>query len=194
MDGLQMLSARGPFKYEVHGELCFISLGLPAHPMVEVRGASFSAASRDPERRRFADIESYFTEGHRAEYPCSLWVRVTVRDVWTGKSGLLWEEGKGAQRSCPPLLDFWEPRLPEGSQCANTTRSPMVCGGADGLGFNTTFYVCPEPNQEGVGDEERLYRVATAEDNSQRDFYPFEFVISTTNVAQVGSVIRSLCK
>jgi hypothetical protein len=89
MDGLQMLSASGALQWEVDEDGESTTFTLPPLPAVEVRGASFSAASRDPEQRRFANIGEYFDEGHQSEYPCSLCVRVTVRDLRTGRYGLL---------------------------------------------------------------------------------------------------------
>jgi hypothetical protein len=193
MDGLQMLSARGPLEWKVFEETGFTALQLPASPAVDVRGPSFSAASRDPEQRRFANIGTYFTEGHRPEYPCSLCVRVTVRDQRTGKGGLLWEEGKRTVRDFEDPVGVWGERLPEGAMAVVSLESSMVGGRGDGLECCTDLYVCPEPDQEGVAEEDRLYHVAMGEDNSEGDSHPFKFHIQSTDTAKVGSIIRSLC-
>jgi hypothetical protein len=185
MDGLQMLSARGRLMWQVDedDEDESTSLTLLAVPAVEVRGATFSAASRDPEQRRFADIEAYFTQGYRSEYPCSLCVRVTVRDQRTGRYGLLWEEGKHTPRDCDSHA--W------GTSVASGTRG-MVGGGADGFQCWTKFVIRPEPNQEGVAEEDRLYRVARGGD-LPGDGYHFRFTVDGAGIAQVGSMVRSLC-
>jgi hypothetical protein len=53
--------------------------------------------------------------------------------------------------------------------------------------------VCPEPDQEGVAEEDRHYYVAMGEDNNEGDDHPFGFIIESTDIAKVGSMIRSLC-
>jgi hypothetical protein len=165
---------------------------LKANIDVEVRGASFSAASRDPEQRRFPDIGAYFEEGHMPEYACSLCVRVTMRDQRTGKGGLLWEEDKGTARTSKYPVDFWEERLPEGAKDVVSKMSTMVGARREGQECATVFFVCPEPDQEGVAEEDRLYRVAMKEDNSEGDAHPFTFVLKSTDTAKVGALIRSL--
>jgi hypothetical protein len=183
MDGLQMLSARGPLQWEVFEAHGMTKLTLPLLPTVEVRGAPFSAASRDPEQRRFADIDGYFREGYRSEYPSSLCVRVTVRDQRTGRYGLLWEEGEEMDRECGSHA--W-------GRSVVSRRESMVGGRADGLQCWTRLIICPEPNQEGVAEEDRLYRVATGE-TIPEDGHHFKFIVASTEIAQVGSMVRSLC-
>jgi hypothetical protein len=193
MDGLQMLSARGTFMVDCNEANGWTTLFLPPLPLVDARGPSFSAASRDPEQRRFADIRAYFSQGHRSEYPCSLCVRVTVRDQRTGKGGLLWEEGKGTVRGFRDPIPFWEERLPEGAQVVPSLKSGIMGARVEGQECWTTFYVCPDPDQEGVAEEDRLYHVAMGEDNSEGDAHPFRFLIKSTDIAKVGSMIRALC-
>jgi hypothetical protein len=183
MDGLQMLSARGPLEWEVIEDFEVTMLTLPALPALDVRGSSFSAASRDPEQRRFADIEAYFRQSHRQEYPCSLCVRVTVRDQRTGRYGVLWEEGKKRVRSCTS----------HASGISVVSHEKVMVGGrGDDVRCWTRFVICPEPNQEGVVEEDRLYRVATGE-IVPGDDYHFKVLLDCTEIAQVGSMIRSLC-
>jgi hypothetical protein len=193
MDGLQMLSARGALKCLVSEAKGSTIFSLPALPAVGVRGSSFSAASRDPEQRRFADIGAYVSQGGRPEYPCSLCVRVTVRDQRTGKGGLLWEEGKRTVRLLEDPVPYWEQRLPEGAMAVVSRKSSMVGARGEGLECWTTFYLCPEPDQEGVAEEDRLYHVARGEDNTQRSSHPFGFIVRSTDTAKVGSMIRALC-
>jgi hypothetical protein len=192
MDGLQMLSARGPLEYQFTEEMGIL-LHLPARPIVEVRGSSFSAASRDPEQRRFADIESYFSEGHRAEYPCSLCVRVTVRDVRTGKRGLLWEEGKGtARRPYNPAI-HWAARLPEGTKSVVSSVKRMLgVELAGGWLCSTSFCVCPDPEQEGVAEVDRLYHVATSADDSERADSGCRIAVGCFDIAAVHLMIRAV--
>jgi hypothetical protein len=189
MDGLQMLSARGALRTNVQEDIDCVTIYMVS-PAMDVRGASFSAASRDPDWLRFANIEAYFTQGHQARYPCSLCVRVTVRDQRTGKAALLWEEGKSVLRMCPALTLFWEPRLPQGSKVAVSHGSKMVSGRGDGLQCRTDLFFCPVPDQEGVAEKDRMYRVATTACNSHRDGQPFCLMVSGTDTAKVGSMIR----
>jgi hypothetical protein len=195
MDGLQMLSARGRLrcKSEWNVGADDVEVYLEAHPDVDVRGSSFSAASRDPEQRRFANIEAYFDEGHRPEYASSLCVRVTVRDQRTGRGGLLWEEGEEAERVCEDPKAYWEQRLPEGTKAVRSLKTMIVGAQSEGTEWGTTFYVCPEPDQDGVADEDRLYYVATGKDNSEGDDHPFRFIIESADDVKVGAMIRSLC-
>jgi hypothetical protein len=51
----------------------------------------FSAASRDPELLRFASVADYFTNGHEAEYPTGLSVRVLAIDERAGRMALLYQ-------------------------------------------------------------------------------------------------------
>jgi hypothetical protein len=183
MDGLQMLSARGALQWEVDEDGESTTFTLPPLPTVEARGAAFSGASRDLEQRRFANIEAYFREGHRPEYPCSLCVRVTVRDQRTGRCGLLWEEGKETRRAS--ARHAW------GTYVVSYGKI-MVGGRADGVRGWTTFAVLPEPNQEGVADEDRLYRLATG-GGIPADGHHFRFIVDGAGIAQIGSMIRSLC-
>jgi hypothetical protein len=182
MDGLQMLSARGRLVYEVteEGECTVVQLEKVAAG--DARGSSFSAASRDPEQRRFANIEAYFSQGDQLEYPCSLCARVTVRDQRTGRYGLLWEEGKGTGRRCMPR--------PNGSTLVASAPGAVVGPRGDDLLCSVWFNVRLESDQEGIPAAERLYYISMGEANSQGEF---EFVIESTNVSQVGALIRSVC-
>jgi hypothetical protein len=191
MDGLQMLSASGVLKAKVQGDGGSVIL-IMVPPALEGVGSFFSAASRDPVKQRFADIEAYFTQGHRSRYPCSLCVRVTVRDRRTGKRRLLWEEGKSVVRTYRAVKPFWEPRLPEGSKMCVSHANKMVLGRGDGLQCRTNLSVCPVPDQQGVDEKDRMYRLATIACNSQRDRHPFYFIVSGTDTATVGSIIRSI--
>jgi hypothetical protein len=193
MDGLQMMSARGGVQCMAGHNANAIRVYLDGYPNEEVRGSSFSAASRDPEQRRFPTIEDYFAEGGELGYPCSLCVRVTVRDQRTGKGGLLWEEGKRTVRHLRDLNPVWEAALPEGSMAVISACCSMVGGRGDGLECDTILYICPDPDQEGVAEEDRLYHVAIGEDDSHGDEIPFTLFIKSTDIAKVGSLIRSLC-
>jgi hypothetical protein len=194
MDGLQMLSARGALLWTPAGT-GDMEFGIPALPAVDVRGSSFSAASRDPEQRRFGDIGAYFSQGGGPEYPCSLCVRVTVRDQRTGKGGLLWEEGKGSDRKFQDVGYDWQQPLPEGAKTVVGDETRILGPRGENLQCWTAFIVCPEPDQEGVAEEDRLYYVAMGEDqdSDEGDFHPFRFRIRSTEVSKVGSMIRSLC-
>jgi hypothetical protein len=185
MDGLQMLSARVALECRAFEHAGSLTLYMEVLDGVEVRGPPFSAASRDPEQRRFATIEDYFTEGYNSDYPCTLCVRVTVRDQRTGKVGLLWEEGKGVVRRCETAED--------GSILVISDPSYMVGDWGDGLRCWTEFYICSAPGQEAVDEEDRLYRVA------EMIYAPGVAGINSVvgiegkSRAQIGRMIRSLC-
>jgi hypothetical protein len=192
MDGLQMLSARGALACMVD-EHDDVQVYLEAHFHVEIRGSSFSAASRDPEQRRFANIGGYFEACYQPEYPCSLCVRVTVRDQRTGKRGLLWEEGKRTVRNFNQPSSFWEDRLPEGAKEVVADLGSMVGARGEGEHCWTNFFVCPEPNQGGVAEGHRLYHLAMGGDISDRSAHPFGLNFRGMDTAKVGSIIRALC-
>jgi hypothetical protein len=192
MDGLQMLSARGPLVYSPD-EAGNVQLYLPADPSVEARCSSFSAASRDPEQQRFANIEAYFSEGHSREYPCSLCVRVTILDRRTHTGGVLWEEGKGTEWGFYAPHSYWEERLSDGAGAVFSKSASMVGVQGHDVKYCTNLHVIQEPDQEGVPEKDRLYRVAMAADNSQGDSHPFRLIAQGTEIHRVGSAIRALC-
>jgi hypothetical protein len=68
----------------------------------------------------------------------------------------------------------------------------MVGGRGHDVKCWTTFVICPEPDQEGVAEEDRLYRLATGGDVPD-DIYHFVFMFDSTRIAQIGSMIRSVC-
>jgi hypothetical protein len=105
----------------------------------------------------------------------------------------LWEEGKGTVRTFKDPSPFGQERLPEGAKEVISHMSTMVGAPGEGQECWTVFYVCPEPDQEGVAEEDRLYHVAMGEDNSEGDGYPFTFFIESADIAKIGSMIRSLC-
>jgi hypothetical protein len=200
MDGLQLLSARGPLAFDTRGGKNVIALHLPGGSTVRVRGAPFSAASRDPIQKRFASLWDFFGTRAGLVCPSSLCVRVTVRDQRTGKAGLLWEEGWGTPRFCEHLIPSMQQRLPYGSFAVMSRRSSMVGGRQGGLQFSTCFYVCPEPNQPGVVEQNRQYQVATGADG---DHLPFGIRIESTphlrggpmqptEHAEIATAIRSV--
>jgi hypothetical protein len=195
MDGLQLLSARGPLVCEVEEADSLITLGFPVVPAVTVRGSSFLAANREPDHRRWENIEEYFAV-------VGLCVRVTVRDQRTGKGGLLWEEGCETARDYEGLTPYWRARLqlPEGSQTITSRVSTMVGGQGNGLQFYTTFFVCPEPDQAGVHEDDMRYRVATGDWVATGDIagfledeFPFYLRMDGTDLAKLATTIRSLC-
>jgi hypothetical protein len=120
-------------------------------------------------------------------------VRVTVRDQRTGKGGLLWEEGKRTARTFKHLIPYWEQRLPAGAMAVLSWKSTMVGGGGDGFECRTNIYICPEPDQEGVAEEDMLYCVANGEENREGDDHPFKMIMHSTDTHKIGALIRSLC-
>jgi hypothetical protein len=96
MDGLQMLSVRGPVSFNpADDEVGTWAMQISSEsPSFREECAAFSVASRDPQRR-FPTIQEYLERGHGEEYPCCLCVRVTLRDMRTGSMALIWEDTEG---------------------------------------------------------------------------------------------------
>jgi hypothetical protein len=95
MDGLQMASMRGPVSFLYENEVGTWMMNMSSNsPNFRGECAAFSAASRDPDRR-FATIQDYRERGHEEEYLCCLCMRVTLRDMRTGRMAVVWEEEKG---------------------------------------------------------------------------------------------------
>jgi hypothetical protein len=103
-------------------------------------------------------------------------------DKRTGRNGLLWEEGKETPRTFSGFA---------GRNSVVSGIRSMVGGGGDGLQCSTRFDICPEPNQEGVAEEDRLYRIATGAGVHEDDFH-FQVMVDSRRIAQIGSMIRSL--
>jgi hypothetical protein len=184
MDGLQMVSVRGALSFSAHEQQGCIGLSVLPSSRMKVVGSSFSAASRDPQQRRFASIAEYFTRGHGAEYACQLYLRVTVRDVRRGRSALLLEEGKRTVRQFKYPSPSMQARLAEGSKTVISDVGKLVMGhGTATLECRTSMFISPEPNQEGVGEQKRLYRLAP----------DILVVFESADASKLGSLIRSLC-
>jgi hypothetical protein len=96
MDGLQVLSMRGPVSFnpaDSDGGTWTMQISSES-PNGREPCAAFSAASRDPQRR-FVTIQEYLERGYGEEYPCCLCMRVTLRDMRTGSMALIGEERNG---------------------------------------------------------------------------------------------------
>jgi hypothetical protein len=155
MDGLQMLSMRGPVA--LREDDVTVQMTFPSDlPAMQVETAAFSAASRDP---RFANVADYLMMGHEQQYPCDLCMRVTLRDTQTGMMALVWEMDKSTYRNTN-LHEFEA----EGSVEAVWDHLPhlenlfgrLVCPGHIYLGVSSV------PGQaEDLSDQDRLYTIDT---------------------------------
>jgi hypothetical protein len=121
MDGLQMLSMRGPVSLE--WELDWLGATFRTEsPRFQSRGVAFSAASRDP-HGRFLTMRQFLENGHEDEYPCCPCIRVMLRDTRTGRTAVVFEEDNyvsqefggadGGDRLKVSLLDEGQNRLAE---------------------------------------------------------------------------------
>jgi hypothetical protein len=159
MDGLQMLSMRGPVSFSQQEEYLGMELSIEGpRPCSHVDGAAFSAASRDPVGRRFATIHDYFGEGGEEEYPCCLCIRVTLRDTRTGRMAVVWAQdnlnlGK---------MSFYN----NGFDCHTHGGRPqelpigrLVCPWMAYFGVTHV-----EDQGEDVSEQDRLYRIQPAND------------------------------
>jgi hypothetical protein len=161
MDGLQLLSIRGPI--DLNDDDAYVAMFfIHDSPLVQIKNAAFSAASRDPVGRRFASMEEYFTRGHGEEYPCCLCIRVTLRDTRTGRMAVVWEEDNGGavfeyethdaeagHYYCASIRQ----RRPQQHMVGQLVRQMTAPGTA-------SFHVSRVPNQaEGVSEQDALYRI-----------------------------------
>jgi hypothetical protein len=199
-DGLRMLSAEGRLGVNVANGLTGLRVrGSDRH---EVVGPAFSAASRDPEHHRFADIGDYFRRAHEGEMPSELCTRAVVRDVRSGRRAVLWESSKG-HRWGMVQVDPTVPLarvLPQGSSLVGTyvdVERAIVyppCGaGGEAVKMGITFYVWPEAGQEGVPARDQLWRLAGAdvEHYGEHDSFVRSYV-RTDNKDRVGQFVWSL--
>jgi hypothetical protein len=157
MDGFQMLSMRGPVTFEDGRE--YVEIVFPGGcPQMQHSSAPFSAASRDP-LGRFGSMRQYLERGHEEEYPCCLCMRVTLRDMRTGKMAVVWEVNKGKARH-----DYGM----EGEDCYTFTgphRGLTAIGRLLGQ-YEASFIMSPVVGPgEAVSMQDRLYRV------EPRDFF-----------------------
>jgi hypothetical protein len=195
LDETCLLSAEGRIGISDRGEF-FHTIFLDGADRVEAVGPAFSAASRDPVQRRFASIDEYFRrpEG-KVEDPIS--VRVFVRDGKTGRQALLWSASGQMKFQCHavPPNDSLRPHLPEGSLIVTHEEhqpiySPAVPGQAPRA--RVAFYVRPEAGQEGVGEADKMWRVAGGDEGNYGDnesFFNMEF---NDDEARIASLIRGL--
>jgi hypothetical protein len=152
IDGLQMLSMRGPVTFEEDGGQYVRMQFRSGSPQMQLTSAPFSAASRDP-LGRFASLRQYMERGHREEYPCCLCMRVTLRDMRTGKMAVVWEVNKGEAyqshgRQGDERYVFGVPH-----------RHPTAIGRVMGR-HSAYFRMSPVVGQTGpVSMQNRLYRV-----------------------------------
>jgi hypothetical protein len=160
MDGLQMLSMRGPVSFGQEEEYVEMEF-LTGSPQVHIKNAAFSAASRDPVLRRFATMAQYFYKGRDEEYPCCLCIRVTLRDTRTGRMAVVWEQDDVSLR-LESIYDAALRCFPDNwldcRTCRGTPREIpigrlvcplMACFGARRV----------DDQGEGVSAQDRLYRI-----------------------------------
>jgi hypothetical protein len=152
MDGFQMLSMRGPVTFEENAGKYVDIVFRGGCPQLQHSSVAFSAASRDP-LGRFADLREYLERGHREEYPCCLCIRVTVRDMRTGKMAVVWEENKC--RACYAYYQGGDKRYAFSGPRRPPTAIRKLLGPKDAY-----LYMRPVVGQgEAVSMQDRLYRV-----------------------------------
>jgi len=107
-DSLRLFSASGPVDLILSSESGLTALRLTGTKRTEVC-CPFSAASRDPEKRRFKNIKDFFANGSQPQFPAALRVRVMGKDTRTGKQALLYTSHPGTQRSVKvSTLQYWQ--------------------------------------------------------------------------------------
>jgi hypothetical protein len=200
-DGLPMLSAEGRLRATVIANDLTI-LRVTGSDRREVVGPAFSAASRDPEHHRFANIRDYFRRADEEGVPARLCARAVVRDVRSGRRALLWESGKGHRWGWDPVPpnSIFAPFLPENSMYvgshANAERAILYppCGtGEEAVKMGITLYVRPVAGQEGVPARDKLYRLAGAdtEHYGEHDSFMCTY-LSAADMGVVGKFVWSL--
>jgi hypothetical protein len=154
-DSLRLFSASGPVDLILSPESGLTALRLTGAKRTEVC-RPFSAASRDPEKRRFKTIKDFFAHGSQPQYPASLRVRVVGTDTRTGKQALLYSSHPGTQRSVKvSTLQYWQQYLAADSLFVWEPWSRWSTG--DGTQANevveisTSFYVSPVQAVRGQG-------------------------------------------
>jgi hypothetical protein len=98
-------------------------------------------------------MREYLERGHEEEYPCCLCIRVTLRDMRTGKMAVVWEDNKGEARYVHDVDDD------EGYAFGGVQRSANAIGRL--VGQNDAYlYTRPVVGQgEAVSMQDRLYHV-----------------------------------
>jgi hypothetical protein len=194
LDGFRLLSAEGEGGLSNHPH----SLGLMGADRVEVVGPAFSAASRDPVRRRFASIDDYFRRGPDV-IKAPINVRVYVRDERTGRQALLWDLACMNELRCEDVAPddpIWH-HLPEGSRfVTQADYLPIHSPAFHDRPFQARpgFYVRPEAGQEGVAEADKMWRVAGGDEDNYGDhpsFFDLQFDDDVTE-AQLAFLIRGL--
>jgi hypothetical protein len=154
MDGFQMLSMRGPVTVEDGGGESVEIVFRGGCPQMQQSSAAFSAASRDP-LGRFGSLRQYLERGYQEEYPCCLCIRVTLRDMRTGKMAVVWEVKEGRGNFYNYVRDDERYGLTDARRC------PTAIGRLVGR-THADFYMRPVAGQgEAVSMQDRLYRVQT---------------------------------
>jgi hypothetical protein len=165
----------------------------------EYVGPAFSAASRDPVQRRFANIDDYF-EREADTNDQGFMIRVYVRDERTGRQAVLWDGYyEGGELMCVNVAqdELRRPHLPEGSRYVTPEEyfdlySPLLPG--RGLGASVGFHVRPEPDQEGVAEADKMWRVAGGDEDNYEEhasFFRLDFDDHVTE-DQLASLTRGL--
>jgi hypothetical protein len=146
-DSLRLFSASGPVDLILSSESGLTALRLTGVKRTEVC-RPFSAASRDPEKRRFKTIKDFFANGSQPQYPATLRVRVMGTDTRTGKQALLYTSHPGTQRSVKvSTLQYWQQFLAADSLFVWEPWSRWSTGDAtqsnEVVEISASFYVSP---------------------------------------------------
>jgi hypothetical protein len=196
LDEVCLLSAEGRMGLTIHPH----QLRLIGTDRVEVVCPAFSAASRDPVRRRFASIDDYFRRGDDTGAEEQIVVRVYVSDMRTGRQALLWNASNQMNFECVdvPHDDPLRPHLPEGSRRVIQAdslpiHSPLLRGQA--LEAFVDWCISPEAGQEGVAEADKMWRMAGGDQDNYGDrgsFFAVRFEEDVTE-AQLASLLSVAC-
>jgi hypothetical protein len=167
-DNLRILSGGGRLTVGVsyNAILRRFPLRITGSDRREVVGPAFSAASRDPEHHRFESLKDYFSRAHEPEFLSAVCMRAVVSDARTGRQALLWESGKETQLWAGPLYEavVIPGGLPNDSFAFGITNGEGLLspdwGNHPWVGVEVGFFLRPEAGQEGVAEQDRLYRAA----------------------------------
>jgi hypothetical protein len=178
LDETCLLSAEGQLSTSHHPH----ELRIEGADRCEVAGQAFSAASRDPEQRRFASIADYFRRGPDTVGE-RIVVRLYVRDEWRDRQALLWDVHFDDELQCLDVTedDPMRPYLHEGSRRIEQSNylpihSSVLPGGS--LRARLAFYVRPEAGQDGVAEADKLWRLAEGDEDNYGDhdsFFSLQF-------------------
>ena len=177
MDGLRMYSASGRLWVGPDEQTNRTRLYIKAGPQArQVAGPAFSAASRDPEQRRFLDVGDYIGRALWEDSASRFCMRLTATDEKRGRVAVLSEREK---------VGF----LSDGS----SRRSTIIGAPQHSLQFGACLNPTREPGQKAVPVVDMRYRLSTGTRQvSGVDVFDNHFYVSSVNQEEIRDFFMTL--